>query len=209
MTPGLVAILSLQWAVIIGLALVVVALVRQVGVIHQRIAPAGALMISQGVKPGEPAPELRLRTVDDEAIAVGGIEPGGRSTLLMFIAPDCPVCATLLSALKSVAADEKAWLKVVFASDGDAARHRAFRTEKGLQGYPYVVSMELGLTYRIGKLPYAVLLDEQGILVSQGLTNSREHVESLFEARRLKAASIQDYLANQGHPPKAPVSIVQ
>jgi methylamine dehydrogenase accessory protein MauD len=49
------------------------------------------------------------------------------------------------------------------------------------------------MTYQVGKLPYAVLLDESGTLVAQGLSNSREHLESLFEAKRLRVASIQEY----------------
>jgi hypothetical protein len=33
-------------------------------------------------------------------------------------------------------------------------------------------------------------------LRARGLVNSREHLESLFEAKRLGVASIQDYFAN-------------
>jgi methylamine dehydrogenase accessory protein MauD len=49
------------------------------------------------------------------------------------------------------------------------------------------------MRFQIGKLPYAVLLDEAGVIASQGLVNSREHLESLLEAQRSKIASIQDY----------------
>ncbi len=194
MNTSLIVILSLQWILLIGLCVLVLALVRQIGVLHQRVAPAGALTISQWVKPGERAPELRLRTLDGEAIVLGGKEDGGRSTLIAFVAPDCPVCAALIPAIKAIGRQEAAWLRVVFASDGDMASHVTFRRQKALGEYPYVVSMELGLTYQVGKLPYAVLLDESGTLVAQGLVNNREHLESLFEAKRLHVASIQDYL---------------
>jgi hypothetical protein len=46
-------------------------------------------------------------------------------------------------------------------------------------------------------LPYAVLLDEEGRVASLGLINSREHLESLFEAKEHGVASIQDYLARR------------
>jgi len=46
------------WVVVAALAVVVLALVRQIGVLHQRIAPAGALMIGGGPKIGEAAPVL-------------------------------------------------------------------------------------------------------------------------------------------------------
>jgi methylamine dehydrogenase accessory protein MauD len=194
MSTTLIVVLALQWVLILGLAVLLIAVIRQIGVLHQRIAPAGALTISQGVKAGERAPEMHLQTLDGDALLIGGQDNNGRSTLLMFVAPDCPVCAVLIPAVKAIGKQEAAWLRVIFASDGDAAQHRVFRSQKGLDDYPYAVSMELGLRYQIGKLPYAVLLDEHGVLVAQGLTNSREHLESLFEAKRLRVASIQEYL---------------
>ncbi len=194
MTPALIAILVLQWIIILALAAVVFALVRQVGVLHQRIAPAGALMISEGVKVGAAAPVLELKSIDGAGVTLGGAQPQSLSTLVMFVAPDCPVCAQLIPAVSAIARQESAWLRVVFASDGQGMDHAAFRRAKGLDAFPYVVSTELGLTYQVAKLPYAVLLDEAGKLVAQGLTNSREHVESLFEAKRLEVATLQDYL---------------
>ncbi len=194
MSSSLVAILILQWCAIAALAAMLLALVRQVGILHQRVAPAGALMIAQGVKIGAPAPAMTLKSLDGADVSIGGNDSGKRSTLIMFVAPDCPVCATLLPALVSIGRQESTWLRIVFASDGKQSDHVAFRRAKGLDAFPYVVSTELGMTFQVAKLPYGVLLDESGTLVSQGLTNSREHVESLFEAKRLKVASIQDYL---------------
>ena len=43
-------------------------------------------------------------------------------------------------------------------------------------------------------LPYAALLDQAGVLVAKGLVNSREHLESLLEAKRLGVASINEYM---------------
>jgi hypothetical protein len=42
-----------------------------------------------------------------------------------------------------------------------------------------------------------VLIDEQGIVAAQGLVNTREHLESLFEAQQRGVASIQDYLGKK------------
>lgn len=53
----------------------------------------------------------------------------------------------------------------------------------------------MGLSYRVGRLPHAVLIDAQGTIRASGLVNSREHIESLFEASELGVASIQEYLA--------------
>lgn len=200
MSISLQIILALQWGLLLALSAVVLALVRQIGILHQRVAPAGALTISQGVRPGELAPPLALQTLDGEPITIGGLRPDGLSTLLMFVSPDCPVCAQLMPVIRAIARQEASWLAVVFASDGGSSRHAEFRRNKGMTDFAYVVSMELGLTYQVGKLPFAVLLDETGRLVAQGLTNSREHLESLFEAKRLSVSSIQEFLARRGQP---------
>ena len=203
MSAHLTTLFVAQWVALIALALVVLGLARQIGVLHRRLGPAGALMLSKSVKVGEKSPELRLKTLDATDIVIGDIDPAGRSTLIMFIAPDCPVCARLAPVVKAVARSEERHLRVVFASDGDPQAQYRYRAEKGLEAFPYVLSAELGMRFEIGKLPYAVLLDKDGIVVAQGLVNSREHIESLFEAHRMKVASIQDYLAGADIPPSA------
>jgi len=49
----------------------------------------------------------------------------------------------------------------------------------------------------VAQLPFAALIDENGILCARGLVNTREHIESLFEAREQGVASIQEYLQKQ------------
>ncbi len=119
----------------------------------------------------------------------------GRSTLLLFVAPGCPVCKTLLPAVKSSRRDERGWLDVMLASDGEVAEQRSFVRSQGLEDIPYVVSAALGLAFQVSRLPFAALVDEQGILRARGLVNSREHLESLFEAKRLGVASLQQYFS--------------
>jgi hypothetical protein len=45
----------------------------------------------------------------------------------------------------------------------------------------------------VSRLPFAALIDGEGMLRARWIVNSREHLESLFEAKRLGFASIQDY----------------
>ena len=183
------------WVLVLALAGVVLALTRQLGVLHQRIAPAGALMLSRGLTVGEPAPVLELAALDGRELRVGGARDDGRSTLLLFVSPTCPVCKTLLPAVKSSRRDERAWMDVILASDGDPMAQREFVRAQALEEIPYVVSAALGLAYQVSRLPFAALLDERGVLRARGLVNSREHLESLFEARRLGVASLQEYFS--------------
>ncbi len=181
------------WVGFIGMALVNWALLRQIGVLYERVAPAGALSINKEIEAGQKAPELRLQSIDGELVNIGGTRK--LSQLLFFLSPDCPICKTLLPALKSVAQAESDWVELVLGSDGTQQNHSQFVKTTGLSQFPYIVSELLGKSYGVAKLPYAVLIDDKGIISSMGIINSREHLDSLFEAREHQVASIQEYLS--------------
>lgn len=186
----------LLWSVVIVLALLVAALARQVGILHERIAPAGALTLHQKVNVGEAMTPMDLKTMDGSMAHIGG-KRDGRSQLLFFVSPDCPICKSLLPVFRSAAKAEGDWLDAVLAGDGAEPAYRRMAMEQGLGGIPFVLSEALGRVFGVSKLPYAVLLDEDGKVASLGLINSREHLESLFEAKERGVASIQDFLARR------------
>lgn len=194
MIPALVASVVLLWIVVAVLAGVVMALTRQIGVLYERVAPAGALMIGRGTVVGEAAPIVRAERLTGEHEMVGAPAVDGRSTLVLFLSPTCPVCKTLLPALRALARAEAAHLRVLLAGDGDRAEHLAFVRAEGLEAFPYVLSTQLGMTWQVAKLPYAVLLDAVGAVQSHGIVNSLEHLESLVEAAERGVASIQDFV---------------
>ena len=183
------------WIVVLGLLAVVLALTRQLGVLHERIAPVGALMLNRGLTVGERAPPMEVADLDGGAIHVGEPRADGKSTLVLFVSPTCPVCKSLLPIVKSSGRQERDWLDIILASDGSPDEHRDYVRANGLGGVPYVISAPLGMTYQVSRLPFAALLDEAGILRARGLVNSREHLESLFEAKRLGVSSLQEYFA--------------
>jgi len=181
------------WLVVIGLSIALLAVVRQLGVLHERIAPVGALMLAKGLKVGELAPTITVQDLEGRSLTLGAARTDERATLLMFVSPTCPVCKNLLPVLKSSLASERDWLDIVLASDGESARQQEFVLAQRLGNFPYIVSAPLGISYQVSRLPFAVLIDAQGVLRARGIVNSREHLESLFEAKRLGFASIQDY----------------
>jgi len=184
---------AVLWVVVIALSVALLAVVRQLGVLHERIAPVGALMLAKGLKVGDSAPQIAVQDLEGRSITVGAARTDERAALIMFVSPTCPVCKALLPALKSSLAAERDWLDIILASDGEIASQREFVLAHRLGGFPYVVSAPLGISYQVSRLPFAVLIDAQGVLRARGIVNSREHLESLFEAKRLGFASIQDY----------------
>ena len=182
------------WVLMVIMGVIIYALTRQVGVLFERIAPAGALAMNQKLKVGDPAPELSVQTLTRKVITIGGLSHNGKSRLLFFLSPQCLICKSLLPALKSCAKHENDWLEIILCSDGDDQDHKKFIHQNALMEFPYVISELLGKTYGIAKLPYGIIVCEKGMIVSLGVVNSREHLDSLFEAKESKIASIQDYL---------------
>ena len=197
MPEALVLSNIILWVLVVVLSAVVLALVRQVGVLHERIAPAGALMTRSGPQVGEPAPRLELADWNGRPLSIGGRDVDHKATLLLFVSPTCPVCKTILPIVDSVMRGEERRLRLVLASDGLRSDHEVFVSEFGLAERGYVLSTELGLAYQVPKLPYAVLIDADGRLRAKGLVNTREHVDSLFEAMERGVESIQDFLQRQ------------
>jgi methylamine dehydrogenase accessory protein MauD len=198
MIEALIVSNLISWIFLLGMTVAVLALARQIGVLHERIKPVGALSLAKVIKAGEAAPQFNLPSLNGGAVLLGGataVEKAlqRQSILLFFLSPTCPVCKTLLPVLKSLQAHERSWLRVVFASDGVEAEHLEFIKQEALEGFPYLLSMEVGVAYRIGKLPYGVLISADGKVAAHGLINNREHLESLFEAEALGVASLQEY----------------
>ena len=82
----------------------------------------------------------------------------------------------------------------MLASDGERAAQEKFYRQSKLEEFPYVLSAELGMAFKVSRLPYAVLVDEGGVVKAKGLINSREQLESLFTAKELGVSSVQEYL---------------
>lgn len=183
----------LLWAVVLVLMVTVLALARQIGILYERVAPMGALMLDSGPKVGEAAPRLDIDSLSGSRVAIGGAG-NSRSQLLFFLSPTCPVCKKLLPILRSVRHSERSWLDVVLASDGEPAEHLAFYRSAKLADFPYLLSTELGMALKVGRLPYAVLIGDDGRIRAKGLVNSREQLESLFTAKELGVASVQEFL---------------
>ena len=117
----------LLWASVLVLGFTVVALLRQVGVLHTRIAPMGVHFAGEGPELDGPAPELE-----------GTDYAASPNTLLAFTSPTCEMCARLKPALERIgrSSDEIALRLIDHATEPDAfARFRVRST-------PYLVAID-------------------------------------------------------------------
>ncbi|MGQ7793359.1 methylamine dehydrogenase accessory protein MauD [Faunimonas sp. B44] len=196
MVEALVVSQILLWLTIVGMGVVIFALVRQVGILHERISPMGALVTDKGPEVGDLAPSLTVNDIAGRAVQIGRPAAHAKGRLLLFVSPSCPICKKLLPIAKSFSRGER--LEVVLVGDGDLEEQRRMIREHGLEGETYVNAPQVGMAFQVGKLPYAILIDADGVIRAKGLVNSREHLESLAIAQETGYGSIQDYLRARG-----------
>ncbi len=192
METALIASNLLLWLLVILLLVIVFALARQIGVLHERVAPVGALMPMNGPKIGERVEPITVQALDGSVITIGqGME---HKTLIYFLSPGCPVCKSLLPVVQEIEKQESG-IRVRYASDGETpSAHERYADEHGIPPNHYVLSRELGISLGVNKLPFAALINTDGVLRARGLVNNREHLESLLAADEMDVSSLQEYL---------------
>lgn len=159
MTGGVwVASYVLLWLAVLGLSLAVVALLRQVGVLHARLRPLGAHMAGEGPPVGTPAPRSE------------GLDYGAASlTLLAFTSPRCDVCRSLVPSLSYLERDYATDVRVVVLDHGPT-------------------TAELFSAFNVHSTPYFVTVGPDGVVRGGGVANSLEQVEVLLEESIASAA---------------------
>src|SRR6185312_5910352 len=110
------------WVAVLGLAALVLALYRQVGVLHLRLGPGHAFEHeAEGLPLGEPAPD------------------GMAGRLVVFTSRDCPICAQIVPGLRALASDHAvAVARVRYEEDGGRELYEQFL----VPGTPYAVYVD-------------------------------------------------------------------
>lgn len=169
------------WILVLLEAIVILALARQIGLLHNRLGPTGARMGNAGLELGDDAPPFRVQGFNGRPVTLAAERD--RPTLLIFISPTCSVCADLGSAILALYQHEKRDIEVVVVSFlEDEAENRAYIKRYRLNDIPYIVSPRIAEQYRVTTSPYAILVDSNGKVHTKGLVNNIEHLESLLNA---------------------------
>ncbi|MDQ3915591.1 MAG: methylamine dehydrogenase accessory protein MauD [Actinomycetota bacterium] len=175
-----------MWLLLAALTVVVVALARQIGTLHLRLGPRGALEVDdEGPPLGEAPPPEERTDVQGRAARIGG---PGESQLLLFVSPGCHLCEQVLPSLPVVARGHE--LKPYVLADVDA-EEAVSQYERRRLAVRVVSAQEIVRRYRVPGTPYVVVLDALGVVRAKGTVNNLEQLEGLVEtgAQRAEAAA--------------------
>ena len=115
------------WLTVLVLGFSVVALLRQIGVLHTRVAPMGVHFAGEGPELDQPAPALA--DIDYASSPY---------TLLAFTSPTCEICATLKPALQRLARSYNEIDLQILDHDTEAASFADFR----VRSTPYLIAID-------------------------------------------------------------------
>lgn len=117
----------LLWVTVVALGLTVVVLLRQIGVLHTRIAPMGVNFAGEGPELDQPAPPLPGLDYNSSAV-----------TVVAFTSPTCELCAALLPGLQRI---EATYNEVSLTTVSSAESQRVFGAF-GVRSTPYLVAID-------------------------------------------------------------------
>ena len=154
MTGWWAAAFVAQWILVVTLAVVVVALARQVGTLHLRLGPRGALEVdTEGPALGEAPPAMPAIDAGGTRVLVGG---PGSARLVVFSSPTCPICREVVPGVSAAAA---AAGMVGMVLHDPALEH----------------------AYDVPGTPFVLVMDPDGVVRSKGTVNNLEQVEGLID----------------------------
>ena len=181
MSTTFLATYLVLWALFLLQSFVILLLLRQVGVLHLRIGPAGARVLPVGPEIGQPITPFSLVDMDNRYQAIQISDSMSKDVMLIFVTPGCANCASLMAALKPLVRQSKdatVWAIVGF---GGIDNCRSFRTTQSLNFLLFAYDPPARKQYRVNLSPYAVRIRKDGLTISKGLVNQIEHLESVLE----------------------------
>jgi hypothetical protein len=195
-----VAHVTALWTVVVLLAILaavdsvaVIALTRQVGLLHMRVGQPHTLQAQvpppRGPLAGGLPAGARLRLDVPPDIIGTGSAPDPDLILFGFVRPACGGCAVALPAFASVAAGLPPNERVVLVSDADDAAARAYLVAHRVT-LPLVSGPDLLRVNGIPSTPYAVVADRGGHVMAAVAVISTGQLEAcLGQARSAQAAA--------------------
>lgn len=170
-----------QWTVItltmlltVVNAVALMAVVRQIGLLHLRIKPLPALEGEGGPSPGE-----RLEFRDPLWHAARSEE----LCLVGFFSPTCKHCGPVMPAFQAVARADID-VAVVLATEAEAHRAAEYLNDKKINGLHVIAEPGCFTRNDIPGAPFAVVVDGTSTVLSSGGVNTLEQVEWLIEKAR-------------------------
>lgn len=161
--------------------MIVLGLVRQLGVIYVRLGPEENLLSTrEGLEIGTIAPDFHTADVmHNRDITLAHLK--GRSSIFVFISPDCQPCQELMPHLTTFHKSRNGKVNLVLFSQSDPQASLELANAYKLST-PVISDPEGGFSkiYQVRATPFAYRLDADSIVQRRGIVNNFEALEELL-----------------------------
>jgi methylamine dehydrogenase accessory protein MauD len=174
------------WALVICSFVLWMALLRQVGLLHARWGPRGALAIEEGPELGSTVPRMVF-----SALSGGDLEwsASGALTLAVLVHPECEECEDLGPALGTLMRDPPENVRTIVLVTDSGESVRDFTDRHGLDPSKVAAAPAALQLLGIDNTPMALVLDPEQRVLGKGIANSLEQLEVLVVSAREEAGA--------------------
>jgi peroxiredoxin len=162
---------------VLGFGFLVLGVLRALGIVNWRLdqleLTRPSRMGREGLKVGKKAPDFTLPSAAGGELSLHDFT--GRKVLLVFTQSGCGPCHAMAPEFNRV--QEKGEHQVLVVNNGELDETRQWAKEVGAR-YPVLVQDKFSLSkrYEIFATPFAFVIDEQGVIASNGIAGSAQYL---------------------------------
>jgi methylamine dehydrogenase accessory protein MauD len=157
-----------------------VAIFRQLGVLHLRLGPKGAFELDHGPPIGSSLSELE---VTDIAGVRRTIARSGSRLAIIFLSDSCAACQQLEAPLKSLCKSPPPDTQLIVDLESKESVN-SFTASHNNDIWIFVDS-PIRQAWNVHATPYIVCVDESQTVTTKGIVNTLDQIESSLQANRL------------------------
>jgi len=180
-----ISCVAILWGVVLLQGFLVLGTLRALGLLSWRLEQLEATTPKRlgrdGLKPGKRAPDFTLPNVDGDQVSLHDFS--GRKVLLVFTQFGCLPCKAVIPELNRL---ERGDTQVLAVNNGDPEATSKWCAEIGAR-FPVLAQEKFSVSkkYEVFSTPFAFLIDGNGVIVSKGIINNRQHIRYVLSGRRV------------------------
>lgn len=138
---------------------------------------SGAYDEARGLEVGTAAPAFTLSNLAGQETSLADFR--GQQILLAFTSPQCPPCQEMYPHLQAFS-EQHTDAQIIMISLGSVEEGQQVVFEHSFSFPVLLWEEEMAEAYRVSSTPFFYVVDPQGVIVSKGVANTLERLESLF-----------------------------
>jgi methylamine dehydrogenase accessory protein MauD len=186
------------WLLVLFLGFLLLGTLRALGLLSWRLEQLEATTPSRlgrdGLKIGKKAPDFSLPSATGSDVALHDF--AGCRVLLVFTQSGCGPCHDIVPELNRIQRKDEVCVVAVNNGGLEAARKLIQETKAS---FPVLAQEQFSLSkrYQVFATPFALLIDEKGIITSKGVCGSRQHLGYVLDGAGKKAAHVESEVEGQ------------